>query len=211
MNRYLEAIPHFECKLNQRLLLQIARLRDALGEIQKSRQEKHLTCCIFPRFHGAPEIARAMHQLRTKRIGALIALEQEIGLDDYVKSGTLLNAELSAALLLSLFYPGNPLHDGAVIVRGNSVVAAGCVLPLSADQTPFKLKGMGMRHRAGVGLSQVSDAVVFIVSEETCTISMATAGQLFEMNLRTSGELIERLPHNGPTLDTVVSADRASG
>jgi len=207
MNRYPEANAHFSCKLNQKLLLQITRLRDALVEIQKSMQEKHLACCIFPRFRGSSEIARAMQQLSLKRIGALIALEQEIGLGDYVRSGTLLNAELSASLLLSLFYPGNPLHDGAVIIRGNSVVVAGCVLPLSADQTPFKLKGKGMRHRAGVGLSQVSDAVVFIVSEETGTISMATEGQLFEMNLQDSAEAIERLPKNTPALDDVISLD----
>ena len=170
-------------------------------------QEKHLACCIFPRFRGSSEIARAMQQLSLKRIGALIALEQEIGLGDYVRSGTLLNAELSASLLLSLFYPGNPLHDGAVIIRGNSVVAAGCVLPLSGDHTNFKLKDLGMRHRAGVGLSQVSDAVVFIVSEETGTISMATEGHLFEMNLEDSPEAIERLPKNTPTLGDVISLD----
>ncbi len=207
MNRYPEANAHFSCKLNQKLLLHITRLRDGLVEMQKSMQEKHLACCIFPRFHGAPEIARAIHQLSIKRIGALIALEQEIGLGDYVRSGTLLNAELSASLLLSLFYPGNPLHDGAVIIRGNSVVAAGCVLPLSGDHTTFKLKDLGMRHRAGVGLSQVSDAVVFIVSEETGTISMATEGHLFEMNLEDSPEAIERLPKNTPTLGNVIALD----
>jgi uncharacterized protein (TIGR00159 family) len=207
MNRYPEANAHFSCKLNQKLLLQITRLRDALVEIQKSMQEKHLACCIFPRFRGSSEIARAMQQLSLKRIGALIALEQEIGLGDYVRSGTLLNAELSASLLLSLFYPGNPLHDGAVIIRGNSVVAAGCVLPLSGDHTTFKLKDLGLRHRAGVGLSQVSDAVVFVVSEETGTISMATEGHLFEMNLEDSPEAIERLPKNTPALDDVISLD----
>jgi hypothetical protein len=79
MNRYPEANPHFSCKLNEKLLLQITRLRDPLGEIQKSMQEKHLPCCIFPRFHGAPEIARAMHELSIRKIRALIVLEQEIG------------------------------------------------------------------------------------------------------------------------------------
>ena len=203
MNTYPEANAHFNCRLNQKVLLQITRLCDALREIQKSMQEKHLTCCIFPRFHGSREIARAMHELSTKRIGALLALEQAIGLDDYVRSGPLLNAEFSTSLLLSLFYPGNPLHDGAVIIRGNSFVAAGSVLPLSADHTTFKLKGMGIRHRAGVGLSQVSDAVVFIVSEETGTISMATEGLLFEMNLAHSPEAIERWPRNAPALGDV--------
>ncbi len=95
----------------------------------------------------------------------------------------------------------------AVIIRGTSVVAAGCVLPLSADHAPFNLKGLGMRHRAGVGLSQVSDAVVFIVSEETGTISMATEGHLFQMNIEDSPEAIERLPRNSPALDDVISLD----
>jgi len=134
-------------------------------------------------------------------------LEQGISLDDYVRSGTCLNAQLSTSLLLSLFFPGNPLHDGAVIIRGISVVAAACVLPLSADHAPFKLKGMGMRHRAGVGLSQVSDAILFIVSEETGTISMAIEGQLFEMNLGDAPEAIERLPQNAPRLEDVISPD----
>ena len=89
--------------------------------------------------------SHAMHELSIRKIRALIVLEQEIGLDDYVRSGTSLNAQLSTSLLLSLLYPGNPLHDGAVIIRGTSVVAAACVLPLSADHAPFKLKGMGMR------------------------------------------------------------------
>ena len=86
-------------------------------------------------------------------------------------------------------------------------MAAGCVLPLSGDHTTFKLKDLGMRHRAGVGLSQVSDAVVFIVSEETGTISMATEGHLFEMNLEDSPEAIERLPKNPPKLGDVISLD----
>jgi DNA integrity scanning protein DisA with diadenylate cyclase activity len=202
MNHYPEADVNFSCTLNHKLLLQITRLRDALGEIEKSIQEKHLNCCIFPGFHGAPEVARALHELGKKRIGALIVLEQETGLSEYVRSGTVLNAELSTSLLLSLFYPGNPLHDGAVIIRGTSVVAAGCVLPLSADHELFKLKSIGMRHRAGVGLSRVSDAVVFIVSEETGTISMATAGQLFKINVGAGREPM-RWPDNITTSENV--------
>lgn len=205
MDHHAEKSPPLSCKLNQKLLLQITRLRDALGEMQESMQEKHLNCCIFPGFHGAPEVARAMHDLSKKRIGALIVLEQEIGLSEYVRSGTILNAEMSSSLLLSLFYPGNPLHDGAVIIRGTSVVAAGCVLPLSADHTPFKLKGLGMRHRAGVGLSQVSDAVVFVVSEETGTISMASGGRLFEIHLGDGPEAITTWPNSTPTSDNLIS------
>jgi diadenylate cyclase len=183
MNRHPEANVNFSCTSTEQLLLQIARLRDVLGEMQKFIQDRHLKSCIFPGLRGGPEVATAMHELSKRRIGALIALEREMGLGEYVSSGTLLNAELSTSLLLSLFYPGNPLHDGAVIIRGASIVAAGCVLPLSADSAYFKLKGKGMRHRAGLGLTQVSDAIVFIVSEETGTVSMATAGQMIEIDM----------------------------
>jgi diadenylate cyclase len=184
MNRHPEAvIVNSSCTSTEQLLLQIARLRDVLGQMQKFIQDRHLKSCIFPDLRGGPEVASAMRELSARRIGALIAFEREIGLGEYVSSGTLLNAELSRSLLLSLFYPGNPLHDGAVIIRGVSIVAAGCVLPLSADSTHFKLKGKGMRHRAGLGLTQVSDAIVFIVSEETGIVSMATAGQMIEIDM----------------------------
>ena len=205
MNLHSESNVNFSCTLNEQILLQITRLRDALGEMQKFLQDKHLNCCIFPGLRGGPEVARAMHELSTKRIGALIALEREVGLGGYVGSGTILNAELSTSLLLSLFYPGNPLHDGAVIIRGTSVVAAGCVLPLSADPAHFKLKGRGMRHRAGVGLTQVSDAIVFIVSEETGTVSMATAGQMVEINLGSSSEAMTTWSNDVSMGDNVLS------
>ena len=188
MNRYPEANVNSNCTSTEQLLLQIARLRDVLGQIQKFIQDTHLKSCIFPGLRGGPEVASAMRELSTRRIGALIALEREIGLGQYVSSGTVLNAELSTSLLLSLFYPGNPLHDGGVIIRGASIVAAGCVLPLSADSAHFKLKGKGMRHRAGLGLTQVSDAIVFIVSEETGTVSMATAGQMIEIDMGDGSE-----------------------
>ena len=196
---------NFSCTLNEQILLQITRLRDALGEMQKFIQDKHLNCCIYPGLPGGPEVARTVHELSTKRIGALIALEREVGLGEYVSSGTVLNAELSTSLLLSLFYPGNPLHDGAVIIRGTSVIAAGCVLPLSADPAHFKLKGRGMRHRAGVGLTQVSDAIVFIVSEETGTVSMATAGQMVEINIGSRSEAMTTWSNNIPMVDNVIS------
>ncbi len=167
------------CELSQALLARVTKLRDTLDEVEKSLQEKHLSCCVFPQLQGAGEVVRAIYQLSASRIGALIAVEREMSLEDYVKSATLLNAQLSAPLLLSLFYPGNPLHDGAVIIRRDRVLAAGCILPLSADHTTFRDKGLGTRHRAAVGLSQVSDAIVFIVSEQTGKISMALGGQLF--------------------------------
>jgi uncharacterized protein (TIGR00159 family) len=167
------------CELSASLLERVSQLRDTLVRIERSLQEKHLRCCVFPQLGGAEEITKAIFQLRARRIGALIAVEREMNLEDYVKSGTLINAELSASLLVSLFYPGNPLHDGAVIVREKKIVAGGCILPLSANHATFKAMGLGTRHRAGVGLSQVSDATVFIVSEQTGGVSLAVAGQIF--------------------------------
>jgi DNA integrity scanning protein DisA with diadenylate cyclase activity len=205
MHLHSESNANFSCTLNEQILLQITQLRDVLGEMQRFIQDKHLNCCIFEGLRGGPQVARAIHELSTKRIGALIALEREIGLGGYVSSGTILNAELSTSLLLSLFYPGNPLHDGAVIIRGTSVVAAGCVLPLPADPAHFKLKGRGMRHRAGVGLTQVSDALVFIVSEETGTVSMATAGQMVEINTGSSSEAMTTGSNTIPMGDNVIS------
>lgn len=169
----------WSCELTSSLLSRVVRLREALGEIQRSLQEKHLSCCVLPRLRGGGEIAGAVRQLGDKRIGALIAVEEEMSLEVYANSGTLLNAQLSVSLLLSLFYPGSALHDGAVIVRNDRIVAAGCVLPLSTHHALFKARGLGTRHRAGVGLSQVSDATVFIVSEETGVISVAMGGRLF--------------------------------
>lgn len=168
------------CELSQALLSRVAQLRNRLDEVERSLQEKHLSCCVFPQLQDVGEIAKAIRQLSAKRIGALIAVEQQMSLEDYANSGTLLNAKLSAPLLLSLFYPGNPLHDGAVIIRGDKILAAGCILPLSANHAPFRARGLGTRHRAGVGLSQVSDAIVFTVSEQTGKISMALGGQLFQ-------------------------------
>lgn len=186
------------CELTQALLSRVTRLRDTLDEVERSLKERHLSCCVFPQLQDVEEIASALHQLSASRTGALIAVEREMSLDDYTKSGTLLNAQLSASLLLTLFYPGNPLHDGAVIVRGDRILAAGCILPLSADRTTFKVNSLGTRHRAAVGLSQVSDAIVFIASEQTGRISMALGGELFHEPLIEEldgvGKLVRLLP-----------------
>ncbi len=170
-----------QCEISSSRLDHVIRLRTALEEIERSLQEKHLRCCIFPRLKGAEEINNALVELSNKRVGALIAVEQKMNLDDYAKTGAVINAELKAELLLSLFYPGSPLHDGAVIIRKKQIIAGGCILPLSADHEFFKSMGLGTRHRAGVGLSQVSDAVVFIVSEQTGMIRIASGGRLLEV------------------------------
>jgi diadenylate cyclase len=108
--------------------------------------------------------------------GAIIAVEGEVPLNDYIESGTEMEAVASADLLATIFTPYSPLHDGAVIVRGNQILAAGSVLPLT--QFPVTDKSLGTRHRAALGLSEETDAIVIVVSEETSKISIASRGLL---------------------------------
>jgi diadenylate cyclase len=124
----------------------------------------------------AEEIAQAAEDLARAKVGAIIAIEREVGLGEYAETGTRLQARVSAALLNTIFTPYSPLHDGAVIVRGDSIVAAGAILPLT--QFPVSDKSMGTRHRAALGLSEETDAFVVVVSEETSQISLAVRGRL---------------------------------
>ena len=121
-------------------------------------------------------LVRAIDYFSSKSIGALIVLEQETALSDISESGTKIDAEISTELMGNIFYEGSPLHDGATIIRGDRILAAGCVLPLTQDKTLSR--DLGTRHRAGLGITENSDAVVFIVSEETGIISQAVNGKL---------------------------------
>lgn len=132
---------------------------------------------ILPsRFDFIDEICAALKECSEKRIGALLVLEQETGLKNFIETGTRINGEISTELILSLLHPRSPLHDGAIIFSGNQLVAAGCVLPLTDD--PHFAKLLGTRHRAAVGLSECSDAIILVASEETGQISLARDGRL---------------------------------
>ena len=122
------------------------------------------------------EIIQTMLDLSHRRVGALIAFEGKTGLQDVIDTGTEVDAEISAPLLENIFEPNTPLHDGAVVIRGDRVQAAACILPLT--EASGVSRELGTRHRAGIGLSENTDAVVFIVSEETGTMSVAQGGQL---------------------------------
>jgi diadenylate cyclase len=124
----------------------------------------------------ADEISEAVERLSRSATGAIIAIEHEMGLGEYVESGSAMEAKLSADLLQTIFTPYSPLHDGAVIVRGDMIVGAGCILPLT--QRPLPDRSLGTRHRAALGLSEETDALVIIVSEETAAISVAIGGRL---------------------------------
>jgi diadenylate cyclase len=117
------------------------------------------------------EISRACQRLAERRHGALIVLERETGLQEYIDTGTRMGGKVSANLLLTIFFPNTALHDGAVIIREDEIVAAGCVLPLAGDIMPDRQ--LGLRHRAALGVTEETDAVSIVVSEETGIISIA--------------------------------------
>ncbi len=121
-------------------------------------------------------VAKAADDMSRTRTGALIALERETKLGEYLGTGTILDADVSSGLLENIFVPNTPLHDGAVIIRGNKIISAGCVLPLTSN--PNLSHELGTRHRAAIGLSETTDAVIVVVSEETGKISVAQEGSL---------------------------------
>ena len=149
-------------------------LRAALAHLGQSRVTR-----FFRRLEEnevADAISEAVDRLSRSGIGAIIAVEREMGLGDYAQSGSEMQASVSSDLLQTIFTPYSPLHDGAVIVRGDTIVAAGCILPLT--QAPMVDRGLGTRHRAALGLSEETDAIVIVVSEERSTISVAMHGRL---------------------------------
>lgn len=151
-------------------------LRSALARLGRSRFWQ-----FFPKMEErerevAEEVARAAERLSRAKIGGIIALEQEVGLNEYTETGTPIQAHVSADLITTIFTPYSPLHDGAVVIRGDQIVAAGCILPLT--QFPISDRRLGTRHRAALGLSEETDALVVVISEETSQISLARRGVL---------------------------------
>lgn len=122
------------------------------------------------------EVTRAAVMLASRRIGALIVLEREVGLNEYLEAGTVVDARVSRELLTAIFLTQSPIHDGAVIVRRGRIEAAGCFLPLTSN--PVVSKSLGSRHRAGIGITEETDAAVIVVSEEEGTISLVREGRI---------------------------------
>lgn len=122
------------------------------------------------------EIVKASIYMGKRRIGALISIERETGMNDYIETGIAVNGKLTSELLINIFIPNTPLHDGAVIIKNYQIMAAGCYLPLSED--PFISKELGTRHRAAIGISEVTDCITLAVSEETGYISVTKNGEL---------------------------------
>ncbi len=137
---------------------------------------------------SASNIAKAAANMSEKKIGALIVIEGKTLLGDVISTGTTVDSSVSSAVIENIFFPKAPLHDGAMVIRDNRILSAGCILPLTQKDIS---KELGTRHRAAIGITEHSDAVVVIVSEETGAISIASGGAL-KRNL-TLGELIEEL------------------
>ena len=153
---------------------EIRTILEQLGRSQLLGRHKVLT--VDEREHLVYEIVQAMEYLRKERIGALIVIERDISLGNYIDKAKKLYADLSSDLLIAIFYEGNPLHDGGVIIQGDRITCAGAVFPTSNSQ---KLnRRLGTRHRAALGLAEETDAICIVVSEETGRVSIALKGEM---------------------------------
>lgn len=149
-------------------------LRAALARLGRTRMIR-----LFNKLEDsevAEEIVEAVERLIRARVGAIIAIKREVGFEEYAEKGTRLQARVCAEILVSIFAPYGPLHDGAVLIEGDSITAAAVILPLT--QFPVRDKSLGTRHRAAIGLSEETDALVLVVSEETAKLSIAHRGRL---------------------------------
>lgn len=149
-------------------------LRSALARLGQNRMMR-----VFSRLEESEvvdEVVEAVERLSRSKIGAIIALEQNVGLDEYAQTGSPVEARVSAEMLTTIFTPYSPLHDGAVLISGDQIRCAGAILPLT--QYSVSDRSLGTRHRAALGLSEETDAVVIVVSEETARVSVARRGRL---------------------------------
>lgn len=153
---------------------EIRNVLEQLGRSQLLGRHKVLT--VDEREKLVYEIIQTLDNLKRNRIGALIVLERDVSLHDYIEKSKKLYADLSSDLLISIFFPNNPLHDGGVIIQGNRITSAGAVFPVSKSSSINKR--LGTRHRAALGISEDTDAIAIVVSEETGRLSIALKGEL---------------------------------
>lgn len=151
----------------RRILEYIGRTKIAVRSFNEEKKDNN----------AINETVKACLSLSRQKIGALIVFEKDTGINEVIQTGTMLNADISRELLINLFIPNTPLHDGAAIIRENTIVAAACFLPLTENKNLNK--ELGTRHRAALGITEKSDCVVVIVSEETGYISIASRGKLY--------------------------------
>ena len=181
---------------------EIRNVLESLGRSQLLGRHKVLT--VNEREKVVYEIMQAVEYLRKNRIGALMIIERDYGLNQYIESATKLYADITSELLISIFFPNNPLHDGAVIIQGDRITCAGSVLPTSLNQNISKR--LGTRHRAALGISEVGDAVAIVVSEETGRVSIAIEGEL-NYNLTLEDARMMLIESLQPKKETFYEAD----
>jgi diadenylate cyclase len=184
LNRYMDNIQEQLNKLNSVLkqedcciLSDFDLLQKSVSEAQNIAAAYYLQSYLSPYTNQYVNLSLAAQHLSEKNHGALIAIERDDEVDAYIHNGTPINANISHVLLETIFYPGNPLHDGGVVIKGEQIHSAGNIFPLT-DVT-FKNRKFGTRHRAAIGLSEKTDAIVLVISEETGRISFARNGNLY--------------------------------
>lgn len=176
----------------RRALEQIGRAGSTRFDRIRTRDKRNLEDTVVN------ELVSAVTTLSRRRVGALIVIEQQTGLNDILESGTMIDAEISAPLIENIFEPNTPLHDGAMIIRGYRIQAAACILTLSEDTGLSR--ELGTRHRAALGISETTDSVTLIVSEETGIISMARNGRLTRhLDARSLRQILEEVYKGGNT------------
>lgn len=180
-------------------------IRNVLESIGRSQLlGRHKTLTVDEREKLVYEIINAVEYLKKNRIGALIVLERDYSLAQYIEPANKLYADISSKLLISIFFPNNPLHDGGVIIQGDKITCAGSVFPTSMN--PSISKRLGTRHRAALGISESTDAIAIVVSEETGRISIAVGGTL-NYNLSLDDAKILLLEELQPKKETFYEAD----
>ena len=175
---------------------------EQLGRSQLLGRHKVLT--VDEREKMVYEITNALDYLRKQSIGALIVIERDNSLNDYIEKSKKIYAEISSDLLISIFFPNNPLHDGGLIIQGNRITSAGAVFPTS-DNLKIS-KRLGTRHRAALGISEVSDCISIVVSEETGRLSIAIEGELY-YNLTLDEVKLRLLEELQPKKDTFIDEE----
>jgi len=167
---------------NECILCKVEDIQKLLLHIQSKTASYYVKTYLSPYTDCYIHLLTAIRHLSQKRHGALIIVERDQPVESFIQSGIELQAHLTVPLLESIFYPGNSLHDGAVLVKNNHIISAANILPLS-HQTLASHQKLGTRHRAAIGLSEVSDALILVVSEETGKTSFALAGMLYAFSL----------------------------
>ncbi|MEH6943124.1 sporulation-specific diadenylate cyclase CdaS [Bacillus sp. JJ722] len=162
------------------LLKNFEEVRETFTQLEMTAASFYLNCYLSPFTDKYVDLSTSVQNMSKRKHGGLIVIQREDSLDSLIQSGIPLKATLTHSLLESIFFPGNPLHDGAVLIQENEIVSAAHVLPLSKKLTGEKK--MGTRHRAALGLSEQSDALILVVSEETGKITFALGGEFYPIN-----------------------------